>query len=520
MFNLFRFSGNRSALLLILIALLTRALPAAAQVTSLNITSDPGDYVGQGQTYYLTMGNSGNSLFISAGNQNGGVSIYADTLYGQYWAMDFAAPNNAQLAPGSYPNATLFPYEAAGVPGFDVFGNGRGCSALTGTFNVLQVAYNGFNNTMSAFDATFEQHCEGATAALRGEIRYNATPPLYLMAPPDEKTPQNENLTFQVTAVDAQSRHVVLSATGLPAGATFTDLGNNTGTFSWSPSSSQVGAFSATFSGDNQQGNQTTLYLPITVTPPAPVNDDFGSPVVFSSIPSTYSEDATYATPAPDDPWCYGNAQSVWFAYTPQTNIRLEANTFGSGDDTTLSVYTGSRGAFTQIACNDDAGGTLQSRVRFDATAGTTYYFMVAAPNLPLLTSANLVFNLLQAPPPFTFTPSLDQFGTVSPSTGVVTLQGSVNCSEPAYATLYGEVKQTRGGTPINGYWSAFVPCNGVTPWSATVQSQTVLFHGRSALLFSGGKANVAATASVFDPDTGEYKQVNLSTTVTLRGAH
>src|SRR6266699_2441681 len=121
----------------------------------------------------------------------------------------------------------------------------------------------------------------------------------------------------------------------------------------------------------------------------------------------------------------------------PQMNIRLEANTFGSGDDTTLSVYTGSRGAFTQIACNDDAGGTLQSRVRFDATAGTTYYFMVAAPNLPLLTSANLVFNLLQAPPPFTFTPSLDQFGTVSPSTGVVTLQGSVNCSEPAYATLY-----------------------------------------------------------------------------------
>jgi hypothetical protein len=47
-----------------------------------------------------------------------------------------------------------------------------------------------------------------------------------------------------------------------------------------------------------------------------------------------------------------------------------------------------------------------------------------------------------------------------------------------------------------------------------------VLFHGRSALLFSGGKANVAATASAFDPDTGEYKQVNLSPTVTLRGAN
>jgi hypothetical protein len=515
-FNLSRFSGKGSALL-ILIPLLTQALPAAAQVTSLNMTSDPGDYVGQGQTYYVT---TSDSFFTTAGNQNGGVSIYLYGVSGHNWSMDFAAPNNAQLVPGSYLNATVFPYEAAGVPGFDVFGLGHGCSVLTGSFTVLQVAYNGPNNWPSAFDATFEQHCEGAAAALRGEIRYNATPALYLTASPDEQTPQNENLTFQVTAVDAQSRHVVLSASELPTGATFTDLGNNTGSFSWTPSSSQPGTYAVTFSGDNQQGDQTTLYLPITVTPPAPVNDDFASAVVFSSIPSTYSEDATYATAAPDDPWCYGNAQSVWFAYTPQTNIRLEANTFGSGYDNSLSVYTGSRGALTQIGCNDDAGGTLQARVRFDATAGTTYYFMVASPNLPLLTSANLVFNLLQAPPPFTFTPSLYQFGTVSASTGAVTLQGSVSCSEPAYVTLYGGLKQTRGGTPIDGYWNAFVPCNGVTPWTATVQSQTVLFHGRSALLFSGGQANVAATAYAFDPDTGEQKVVNLTTTVTLRGAN
>ena len=516
MFNLSRFSGKKSALL-ILIPLLTRALPAAAQVTSLNMTSDPGDYIGQGQTYYLT-----EPHFIPSGNQNGGVSIFFYNLSGQTWSMDFAAPNNAPLAVGSYLNATRFPYEAAGVPGFDVFGDGRGCSVLTGSFNVLQVAYNGFNNMVSAFDATFEQHCEGATAALRGEIRYNTTPPLYLTAPFDVTTPQNQNLAFQITAVDAQSRHVVLSATGLPAGATFTDLGNNTGTFSWTPSSNELGAFSVTFSGDNQQGNQTTLYLPITVTPPVPVNDDFASAVVFSSIPSTYSEDATSATTAPDDPWCYGNAQSVWFAYTPQTNIRLEANTFGSNYDTALSVYTGSRDALTQIGCNDDAGGTVQSRVRFDATAGTTYYFMVGSSYVLLQppSSANLVFNLLQGPPPFTFTPSLDQFGTVSASTGAVTLQGSVSCSEPAYVTLYGGLKQTRGGTPIDGYWNAFVPCNGVIPWTATVQSQTALFHGRSALLFSGGHANVAATAYAFDPDTGEYKQVNLSATVTLRGAN
>ena len=58
--------------------------------------------------------------------------------------------------------------------------------------------------------------------------------------------------------------------------------------------------------------------------------------------------------------------------------MAIEANTFGSNYDTTLSVYTGSRGSLMQLACNDDSG-SLQSRIRFDAVAGTTYYFMVSS---------------------------------------------------------------------------------------------------------------------------------------------
>ncbi len=34
-----------------------------------------------------------------------------------------------------------------------------------------------------AFDATFEQHCEGAVPALRGEIRYNANVAVNVTAP-------------------------------------------------------------------------------------------------------------------------------------------------------------------------------------------------------------------------------------------------------------------------------------------------------------------------------------------------
>jgi PKD repeat protein len=57
--------------------------------------------------------------------------------------------------------------------------------------------------------------------------------------------------------------------------------------------------------------------------------------------------------------------------------VRIQADTFGSGYDTVLSAWTGTQGALSLIACNDDFSG-LQSKIDFQATGGTTYYFMVA----------------------------------------------------------------------------------------------------------------------------------------------
>lgn len=506
---------RRAASIPLLFGLLLLALPAAAQVTSLSMTSDPGDYIGGGQTYFY---GAADGEFRAVVNFAGGVSISFNTPnYEHWWNLDFAAPNGVPLTPGTYLNATRFPFQAENVPGLSVYGDGRGCNELTGSFQVLQLTY-GPDDTVESFEATFEQHCEGAAPALRGQIRYNADVPLYLTAPFNVQAIQNQPVSFVVTATDMLSRSVILSASGLPSGATFTDLGNNTGEFWWIPTSTQSGTFVVTFLGDNQQGNQATASSNITVRPPPPANDDFDAARLMPGIPSSYSQDATNATTAPDDPWCYGNAQSVWFVYTPQASERLEANTFGSGYDTTLSVYTGSRGALYQIGCNDDAAGTTQSRVIFDAVAGTTYYFMVSSLYSPV-PFADLVFNLQQGPPPFSFSPSISQFGTVRPSTGGVTLSGTVQCSAPAFVTLNGHLKQIRGKIPISGYWNVFVACDGVTPWTATVQTTTTLFRGRAAALFSGGKAVVGATAYAFDPDNGEYKQVDISVEVTLRGS-
>lgn len=500
----------------IVLSLLLLAASAQAQVTSLSLSGDSGDFIVGNQTIFLT---PADGTFTVNQNFDNGVSMFFEgNQLGSFWSLDFAAANSQLLTVGTYTGAARFPFQASNQPGLSLFGDGRGCNTLTGSFMVLEISY-GANNTINSFDATFEQHCEGAVPAARGEFRFNAHPVVSLTAPTNVNLIENQNVNFTVTATDAQSRHVVLTATGVPAGASFVDNGNNTGTFNWTPTSSQAGTFFVTFQGDNQAGNTGITVTEIVVIPPPPPNDDFNNATVVQAIPFTITEDVTNATVAPDDPFCVSRNNTVWFAFTPTQNVRLEGNTFGSNYDTTLAVYTGSRGALTQIACNDDSNGTLQSRIRFNAVAGTTYYFEVSSfSSFFPVSGANLVFNVLLAPPPLSITPTVEQFGSVDPTSGTATISGTVVCSQQAFVTLSGQLKQTHGGKPISGFFSVFLPCDGATPWSAVIQTVPTLFHGRAAALFTGGKADVSATASAFDFDNGVFVQKSIAVTITLRG--
>src|SRR5437879_2756766 len=224
----------------ILFAAFVCSTAAQAQVTSLTMISDAGDYIGGGQFYFYT---PADGTFTAQQNFAQGVSLAFNTpSFDHFWYLDFAAPNSQPLTVGTYLGATRFPFQASSEPGLDVAGDGRGCNMLTGSFQVLQVTY-GSGTDIVAFDAVFEQHCEGAVPALRGEIRYNANVVVNLTAPTRLTAIQNQNVNFMVTATDAQSRRVVLTASGLPMGASFVDNGNNTGTFNWTPTSAQAGPF-------------------------------------------------------------------------------------------------------------------------------------------------------------------------------------------------------------------------------------------------------------------------------------
>jgi hypothetical protein len=113
--------------------------------------------------------------------------------------------------------------------------------------------------------------------------------------------------------------------------------------------------------------------------PPGPANDDFADASLVADIPYTTSQSTTNATREPFEPnlTCSPIVSSVWYAFTPSSDVTVQADTFGSDYDTVLAAFTGTGlGSLQPVGCNDQAGGN-QSRVLLNLTSGTTYYFQI-----------------------------------------------------------------------------------------------------------------------------------------------
>lgn len=250
-------------------------------------------------------------------------------------------------------------------------------------------------------------------------------------------------------------------------------------------------------------------FLPLQAFAATPANDDFDSATSVGAavLPFTDTLNTGEATTAADDPDCNGNGATVWYVFTPSENIHIGANTFGSDYDTTLSVYTGSRGALTQIACNDDSIGNTQSKVKFDAVAGETYYLMIAS--FAGGPGGNLLFSMDILPPPLTFDVTIDSVGKVDAKTGVATISGTFTCSREGSGFIDVSLQQTIGRS--KGFGSEFTnfTCDGVTKWSIPIQGN---------ILFVGGRANVSAFAVAFDEINEEVVIDEASRTVRLMG--
>ena len=166
--------------IILFIALLTATAQAA---TAYYYYSEPGDYIGAGQSKMLVHGVDG--VITADRNFDLGVSLYYDGGQ-EWWYLDFAAPtfpSKVDLYVGSYENAQRFPFNSPTKPGLDVSGCGRGCNTLIGRFDVLEVEYN-VDEQVMIFAANFEQHCEGMEPALFGQIRFNSDIPISVIPIP------------------------------------------------------------------------------------------------------------------------------------------------------------------------------------------------------------------------------------------------------------------------------------------------------------------------------------------------
>ena len=138
--------------------------PLSATDGWLHFQSDNRDYIGGGVQKVWTLKES--DLAISGSNHNIVASVSGQ---GDWWYLNFRGPSNGDLHTGTYTNAERAPFVTGKAPGLDISGDGRGCNTLSGRFQIKSLAWT-TAGTVAEMDVLFEQHCEGGTPALRGEL--------------------------------------------------------------------------------------------------------------------------------------------------------------------------------------------------------------------------------------------------------------------------------------------------------------------------------------------------------------
>ncbi|MBT6053884.1 MAG: S8 family serine peptidase [Planctomycetaceae bacterium] len=111
-------------------------------------------------------------------------------------------------------------------------------------------------------------------------------------------------------------------------------------------------------------------------------NDAFVDRTLLVGYESTASGTNLDATEESGEPTHHGvgGGKSVWWTWTAPASGNVEINTVGSGFDTVLAIYEGSRvDDLTRLASNDDIdyGRVLQSRLTLSVTAGQSYQIAV-----------------------------------------------------------------------------------------------------------------------------------------------
>lgn len=138
--------------------------------TSMYFRSGNGESIGQGATASF----AAPGATITARGSAAGIVTVSVVEGDEWWSVNLAAPPGQPLVPGTYPAAERASFRSAGHPGLDVWGDGRGCNTLTGSFTVAQISFDAAGE-LSTLDAAWVQNCEGGPLAMTGRVRVGAS---------------------------------------------------------------------------------------------------------------------------------------------------------------------------------------------------------------------------------------------------------------------------------------------------------------------------------------------------------
>ncbi|MDO8361417.1 MAG: S8 family serine peptidase [Actinomycetota bacterium] len=205
---------------------------------------------------------------------------------------------------------------------------------------------------------------------------------------------------------------------------------------------------------------------------------------------------------------------TLWWTYTPAVDGTVDLDTLsssGSFTDTIMTVYTGTSGAFTEVACNDDeesVGSSLRSEILDLAVAGGTTYTVYVSrwSTTPTATAGTVVLDVVFAAAPAV---------VVAPTTVAVTEGGATDTYSLVLATApTADVEVSVSG---DADCSADVPLLTFTT-ANWMDAQTVTVSAVDDLLAEGTHScTITHAAASGDPLYGGIAVADVNGTVTDR---